>query len=154
LDLNIWDIGGQDRLRPLWRHYYNNVDAIIFVVDSADTDRYDDPSHTNTSHLLSLTHLPSSFFFFLTFLFLSFRISESADELQKMLQEEQLQNAKLLIYANKQDLSHAVPVSQLSQKLGLTQNGGRREWYIQSTCAVSGDGLYEGLDWLSEKVRT
>lgn len=40
LTFTIWDMGGQDRLRPFWRNFcYNNVDAIIFVVDSADKDR-------------------------------------------------------------------------------------------------------------------
>lgn len=39
LKFTMWDIGGQDRLRPLWRRYYDNADAIIFVVDSADKDR-------------------------------------------------------------------------------------------------------------------
>ena len=30
----VWDVGGQEKLRPLWRHYFNNTDALIFVVDS------------------------------------------------------------------------------------------------------------------------
>ena len=35
----MWDVGGQDKLRPLWRHYYQNTDAIIYVVDSNDRER-------------------------------------------------------------------------------------------------------------------
>ena len=35
----VWDVGGQEKLRPLWRHYFNNTDALIFVVDSQDRDR-------------------------------------------------------------------------------------------------------------------
>ncbi|RUS22621.1 putative ADP ribosylation factor 1 [Endogone sp. FLAS-F59071] len=38
LNLAIWDIGGQTLIRPLWRHYYNNTRAVVFVVDSADRD--------------------------------------------------------------------------------------------------------------------
>ena len=34
----IWDVGGQEKLRPLWRPYTRATDAIIFVVDSCDTD--------------------------------------------------------------------------------------------------------------------
>lgn len=37
----LWDVGGQKTLRPLWRHYYDNTDAVIFVVDSTDTRRLD-----------------------------------------------------------------------------------------------------------------
>jgi ADP-ribosylation factor 6 len=36
---NIWDVGGQDKIRPLWRHYYSGTQAIIFVVDSSDRPR-------------------------------------------------------------------------------------------------------------------
>lgn len=35
----VWDLGGQTTIRPYWRCYYANTDAIIYVVDSADTDR-------------------------------------------------------------------------------------------------------------------
>lgn len=35
----VWDVGGQEKLRPLWRHYFQNTDALIYVVDSADRER-------------------------------------------------------------------------------------------------------------------
>lgn len=35
----VWDVGGQEKLRPLWRHYFNNTDGLIYVVDCADRDR-------------------------------------------------------------------------------------------------------------------
>lgn len=38
----IRDIGGQTKLRPLWRHYFANTDALIFVVDSADRARIEE----------------------------------------------------------------------------------------------------------------
>lgn len=37
--LNVWDVAGQDTLRPLWRQYYQGTKAIIFVVDSSDPSR-------------------------------------------------------------------------------------------------------------------
>ena len=37
--LNVWDVGGQDILRPMWRHYYQNTEGLIFVVDSSDVKR-------------------------------------------------------------------------------------------------------------------
>ena len=39
LKLNMWDIGGQREIRPYWRNYYDNTDALIYVVDSADEGR-------------------------------------------------------------------------------------------------------------------
>ena len=38
-DVQVWDLGGQTSIRPYWRCYYPNTDAIIFVVDSCDNER-------------------------------------------------------------------------------------------------------------------
>ncbi|TCD69162.1 ADP-ribosylation factor-like protein 2 [Steccherinum ochraceum] len=40
--LNIWDIGGQQTLRPYWRNYFEQTDAIIWVVDASDRLRIED----------------------------------------------------------------------------------------------------------------
>jgi len=40
--LNIWDVGGQRLLRPYWRNYFEQTDAIVWVVDSSDRLRMDD----------------------------------------------------------------------------------------------------------------
>eukprot|EP01132_Coremiostelium_polycephalum_P006638 gene6638-8211_t len=40
--LNIWDIGGQKTLRSYWRNYYEENDAVIWVIDSSDVRRIDD----------------------------------------------------------------------------------------------------------------
>merc|ERR1739841_470749 len=56
IHFTVWDVGGQDKIRPLWRHYYQNTQGVIFVVDSNDRER----------------------------------ISEAAEELQKMLREDEL----------------------------------------------------------------
>lgn len=37
--MNTWDVGGQERLRALWRHYFSGSDILIYVVDSSDLDR-------------------------------------------------------------------------------------------------------------------
>ncbi|NXJ72989.1 ARF5 factor, partial [Rostratula benghalensis] len=81
----VWDVGGQDKIRPLWRHYFQNTQGLIFVVDSNDRER----------------------------------VQESAEELQKMLQEDELRDAVLLVFANKQDMPNAMAVSELTDKLGL-----------------------------------
>ena len=73
------------------------------------------------------------------------------EELHRMLAEDELREAVILVLANKQDLPNAMSVNECSEKLGLNQLR-NREWYIQSTCATTGDGLYEGLDWLSRAL--
>merc|ERR1712190_80008 len=111
------DVGGQDKIRPLWRHYYQNTQGLIFVVDSSDRDR----------------------------------IEDAREELTKMLNEEEMRDAALLVLANKQDLPYAMSTSEVAEKLGLNDLR-RREWFVQSACATTGDGLFEGLDWLSRTL--
>lgn len=68
ISFTVWDVGGQDKIRPLWRHYFQNTQGLIFVVDSNDRER----------------------------------IGEAREELMRMLAEDELRDAVLLIFANKQ----------------------------------------------------
>jgi ADP-ribosylation factor protein 1 len=124
INFTVWDVGGQDKIRPLWRHYYQNTQGIIFVIDSNDRERIDDSQGAEHS---------------------------AKEELQRMLAEDELRDAVLLVFANKQDLPNAMNVNEVTERLGLNQMRNPR-WYIQATCATSGDGLYEGLDWLSDTL--
>jgi len=117
ISFNVWDIGGQDKIRKLWRHYYRNTDGLIFVLDSSDRER----------------------------------IRAAAEELHGVLKDEELAGAALLVLANKQDLPQAMSGSEIVEKLGLSELRSRK-WFIQTTCATTGDGLFEGLDWLSRTL--
>ena len=79
------------------------------------------------------------------------RIQDAKEELDKMLQEQEMENAVLLVLANKQDLPNAMTAAEVMEKLEL-QKLRHRKWFIQSTVAPTGDGLYEGLDWLSRSL--
>ena len=68
LTLYAWDLGGQEKIRALWKHYFQNIQGLIFVIDSSDRERID----------------------------------EACNELQRLLAEDELRNAALLIFANKQ----------------------------------------------------
>lgn len=58
------------------------------------------------------------------------RVSEAREELQRMLNEDDLRDAVLLVFANKQDLPNAMNAAEITDKLGL--HGLRqRAWYIQ-----------------------
>ena len=116
-NMNVWDVGGQDRIRALWRHYFHNTQGLIFVVDSNDVGRID----------------------------------EARDELHKLLEEDELRDSILLVYANKQDLPNAIKPQELGNRLKLNTIT-NRPWQVQGTCATTGDGLYEGLDWLGEQI--
>lgn len=75
------------------------------------------------------------------------RLEINKVELLAMLAEEELVDAKLLVFANKQDQPDAMTPAEVSEGLGLDTLKGR-QWSIHKSCAIKGEGLEEGLDWL------
>ncbi|KAK7476905.1 hypothetical protein BaRGS_00031844 [Batillaria attramentaria] len=113
------DVGGQDKIRPLWRHYYTGTQGLIFVVDCADRDRID----------------------------------EARQELHRIINDREMRDAIILVFANKQDLPDAMKPHEIQEKLGLTRIRDRN-WYVQPSCATTGDGLFEGLTWLTSNHKS
>uniref|UniRef100_A0A0B7AKS9 ADP-ribosylation factor-like protein 3 n=1 Tax=Arion vulgaris TaxID=1028688 RepID=A0A0B7AKS9_9EUPU len=113
--LNVWDIGGQRRIRPYWKNYFENTDLLIYVIDSSDRKRFE----------------------------------ETGDELTELLDEDKLAGVPVLIFANKQDLLTAAKASEIAE--GLNLNSIRdREWQIQACSALSGEGVKEGIEWMTK----
>lgn len=111
----VWDLGGQTSIRPYWRCYYPNTQAIIYVVDSSDVER----------------------------------VGTSREEFHALLEEEELKDAILLVFANKQDLPGALSDAEVTEQLGLSSIK-NRTWSIFKCSALEGKGLFEGLDWLAD----
>ena len=76
-------------------------------------------------------------------------LQDARDELWKLLGDDELRDAVLLVLANKQDLPNAMAVAEVSKHLGLGELR-NRHWYIQSACATTDQGIYEGLEWFSK----
>ncbi|MGH0161306.1 UNVERIFIED_CONTAM: hypothetical protein FKN15_049086 [Acipenser sinensis] len=54
--LTVWDVGGQQEMRTYWKHYFENTEGLVFVVDSADTARLEE-SKKELNHILKNDHL-------------------------------------------------------------------------------------------------
>jgi ADP-ribosylation factor-like protein 1 len=76
------------------------------------------------------------------------RLQTAADELAAMLNEDELKDAALLVFANKQDQPGAKGAADISQALRLGELRDRN-WSIMACSAVEGSGIKEGMDWLS-----
>ena len=74
------------------------------------------------------------------------RLRDCKDELRKLLGEEKLAGASLLIFANKQDIPGALTKEEIAAVLEL-ETLGKRHWRIESCSAFTGEGLLEGFDW-------
>ena len=119
INFTVWDVGGNTRSpRPLWKHYFQDTDAVIYVVDCQDRGRF----------------------------------AMAREELDAVLEDDQLQNASLLVYSNKTDMPGAATTAEVTKKLGLDSRR-ERDWYIQASCALTGEGVREGLDWLANSLK-
>ncbi|MCJ1334831.1 ADP-ribosylation factor, Arf Arf6 [Bachmanniomyces sp. S44760] len=134
---NVWDVGGQDKIRPLWRHYFSGTQGLIFVIDSNDRSRID----------------------------------EAKAELHRIILDREMKEALLLVFANKQDIAGgkypinefdnsvitqlctAMSPQEVQERLKLSQLKDKI-WYVVPSCATTGEGLFEGLGWLSNNVKT
>ncbi|XP_028073571.1 ADP-ribosylation factor 1-like [Camellia sinensis] len=119
IKFQVWDLGGQTSIRPYWRCYFPNTQAIIYVVDSSDTDR----------------------------------LVIAKDEFHAILEEEELKGAVVLIFANKQVLLIILSFIFMTEALALHKIK-NRQWAIFKTSAIKGEGLFEGLDWLSNTLKS
>ncbi|XP_057967855.1 ADP-ribosylation factor 1 isoform X3 [Malania oleifera] len=103
IKFQVWDLGGQTSIRPYWRCYFPNTQAIIYVVDSSDTDR----------------------------------LIIAKDEFHAILE----------------DLPGALDDAAVTEALELHKIK-NRQWAIFKTSAIKGEGLFEGLDWLSNTLKS
>ncbi|KAK2155100.1 hypothetical protein LSH36_249g02003 [Paralvinella palmiformis] len=114
----IWDVGGQEKVRPLWRSYTRSTDGIVFVLDSVDKER----------------------------------MEEAKVELLRMMRSPECTGVPLVIVANKQDLPGAVEGGEVEKMLGLGELAGSHLWHVQPACAITGEGLDEGLEHLYQMI--
>ena len=81
------------------------------------------------------------------------RLATAAAEFHAILEEDELRDAVILVYANKQDLPGALGDAAVAEGLGLPEVKSR-DWAIFKASAVKGEGLFEGLDWLSTMLKS
>lgn len=118
VSFTVWDVGGQDKIRPLWKHYFQGCEGLVFIVDSVDSTRF----------------------------------SEAQDELTWILNSDEMTGVPLVVLANKQDLPNSHSPSEVAAKLGLPQLKGRK-WFIQGSSALTGSGVYEGMQELARLTK-
>lgn len=119
-----WDVGGCDKIRPLWRHYFQNTQALIFFVDMSDQERLISPDGYNHD------------------------MNYAQGLLHSLLLADELQDVAVLIFLNKCDLPSAMSSEEVIRKLHLDRIS-QRVVHYQSCSAIHGHGLVEGMSWLA-----
>ncbi|KAG9494136.1 ADP-ribosylation factor-like protein 14 [Eleutherodactylus coqui] len=119
LQLTIWDVGGQEKLRSFWCYYFENTDGLVYVVDSTNKQTLD----------------------------------ESRRQFQFILQNELVKNVPVVILANKQDLPGALNADEITRKFNMKKYCCDRDWYVQPCCAITGQGLAEAFNKVTEFMK-
>ena len=101
MDISLWDIGGCDKIRPLWRHYYTGTDMIIYVISADDSERFSAQGKNGNSNLYDLVY--------------------SDLGLKALLKEECLENAAIFILINKIDLPNTPTMSEVADLVGINE---------------------------------
>ncbi|KAH8985878.1 GTP-binding protein [Lactarius akahatsu] len=120
--LNIWDVGGQRTLRPYWRNYFEQTDALVWVVDSGDRLRMSDCKQELHSLLLEDRLAGASLLVF-----------ANKQDIQGSMTGKEIEQA------------HFLKVLDLP---GIKSH----QWSIVSCSAVTGHNLLEGLNWVVGEV--
>ena len=81
------------------------------------------------------------------------RLKEWTEELSTLLQEDDLKDVPLLVFANKQDLGLALEAQEVMEETKLEEISDRT-WNIQACSAVTKEGLEEGMEWLVNVIST
>jgi len=109
-NFTLWDLGGQESIRPLWKHYTQNIDGSIFVIDGS-------------GDIYSQKEVISNF------------VNENTD----------IRSKPILVYVNKKDISQ-VQLTDVEQAYDFRIYCSNIKFI--SSCSKTGEGLYEGLDFL------
>jgi len=81
-------------------------------------------------------------------------MDEARTELARIIQDREMKDALLLVFANKQDIGGALKPKDVSDVLQLDRIARNHTWKVEPSCATTGEGVFEGLAWLSSHVKS
>ncbi|KAK8401884.1 hypothetical protein O3P69_001170 [Scylla paramamosain] len=126
---SCWDVGGGERLRPLWSSYTRATDGLVYVVDSASPTDVMEEARVELARVLKKSRASSA--------------------------QLGIPTPPLLVLANFQDQIHARSAQGVALSLGLSEAVGV-VWAVAPVCALTGEGLDDAMATLRaliDKVR-
>lgn len=127
INLKFWDLGGQKSLRSMWSRYYRLCHGIIFIIDSTDTERFEECYET---------------------------LMEVANDLLWAVDGYNGTNVPILMLANKQDLPQAVDLVTLKTGvfIEVVSHLGATDSKLLPVSVIENQGLKESIDWLVTRL--
>lgn len=127
INLKFWDLGGQKSLRSMWSRYYRNCHGIIFIIDSTDTERFQECYET---------------------------LLEIANDQAWIEEGSPSVNVPILMLANKQDLPVAVDLVSLKTGvfIKVVSELEATDSKLLPVSVLENEGLKESLEWLVTRL--
>ncbi|KAL0264159.1 Arf GTPase arl1 [Diplodia seriata] len=153
LNLNVWDLGGQTSIRPVraaapllprnpvFQTLSRTAELRTLTSSLPRRLQYWRCYYSNTAAVIFVIDSTDID-----------RLGTAAEELAAMLSEEELRDAALLVFANKQDQPGAKGAGEISEALKLAELRDRN-WSIVACSAIDGRGVDEGMDWLTTTIQ-
>ncbi|KAI0303172.1 P-loop containing nucleoside triphosphate hydrolase protein [Russula brevipes] len=139
IKFQVWDLGGQSSIRLSSARSSRPFPCFLTHTPSRPYWRCYFP---NTSAIIYVIDSSDSS-----------RLQTSRSELLTMLSEEELAGVPLLVFCNKQDIVGALKPDEISEQLGLAGGEKGRDWSVRGSCAIKGEGIEDGLDWLVNAIQ-
>ncbi|XP_063689960.1 ADP-ribosylation factor-related protein 1-like [Bolinopsis microptera] len=118
--ITLWDMGGQDALRTLWKDYFLSCHGVVYIVDSEDEER----------------------------------LLDSRDVFLKVISHVQTNDLPLLVLANKRDSDHAEEMKKIKSIFKECADViGQRDCVVLPCSALKGEGLEDGIEWLTLRMK-
>ena len=139
INLKFWDLGGQKSLRNMWSRYFKQCHGIIFIIDSTDTERFQECYET----LIDIAHDD-----------IWMQIDDDDDNDNDNSNVDGTVNVPILMMANKQDLPQAVDLVSLKTGvfIKLVSELEATDSKLLPVSVLENQGLQESLEWLVTRL--
>lgn len=153
IELLVWDLGGQATLRTIWPQYYSEAHAVVWVLDSTDAERFTDAREELEAVMASTLLTGKPLLVFVNKQDLpTARTPEELEEYFRDTIERAGAGQDSVMEGEAAAEAEHVDVEGGSEAGGSAPalTGPQRQWRLQGICALSGDGIEEGLQWLAD----
>ena len=144
MTLQFWDLPGQTGFRKIWTHYFKEVHGIVFMIDSADTERLNEARY-ELHKLLNAYELKYAPILILA----NKQDLDQAVDYQSIIQTLQIMSASSQRLTEKEDeCKENDKLLNMNQPLPKGNIFKNRSMRVMCTCCLNKNGLYDAISWL------
>ncbi|KRX09818.1 P-loop containing nucleoside triphosphate hydrolase [Pseudocohnilembus persalinus] len=136
LTLTTMDLGYQQKTKSLWKHYTKDIEGIIFIVDSSDTQRIQECISTFHENVLSDENCKD----------VPVIIFANKQDIKKMEKQQIIEHLKLDQFQRNEQGTYSFDNQEINKKYSIFN------WHVQECQANKNLGIMPGFEWLSQQI--